>query len=127
MPMHKINIKKVALGGSFGSSIHTNIVTLIAIALAQKSGKPVKISLTREEDMRDHSSFSMNFRIKAGAKRNGTLTAGELEMIMDIGSHQIQAHALLGTVFGWWASYYKWRTYDTRERRSTPTKSPHVL
>ena len=109
IPMHKINVKKVALGGSFGSSIHTNIVTLIAVALAQKAGRPVKISLTREEDMRDHSSFSMNFRIKAGAKRDGTLTAGELEMIMDIGSHQIQAYALLGTVFGWWASYYKWR------------------
>lgn len=109
IPMHKINVKKVALGGSFGSSIHTNISTLIAVALALKAGVPVKVSLTREEDMRDHSSFQMIFRIKAGAKRDGTLTAGELEMLMDIGSHQIQAYALLGTVFGWWASYYKWR------------------
>ena len=109
IPMHKINVKKVALGGSFGSSIHTNISTLIAVALARKAGLPVKISLTREEDMRDHSSFQMNFRIKAGAKKDGTLTAGELEMLMDIGAHQIQASALLGTVFGWWASFYRWR------------------
>jgi len=109
IPMHKINIKKVALGGSFGSSIHTNVSTLITVALARKAGLPVKISLTREEDMRDHSSFQMNFRIKAGAKKDGTLTAGELEMLMDIGAHQIQASALLGTVFGWWASFYRWR------------------
>jgi xanthine dehydrogenase molybdenum-binding subunit len=109
IPMHKINLKKVALGGSFGSSIHTNISTLIAVALALKAGRPVKISLTREEDMHDHSSFQMVFRIKAGVKKDGTLTAGELEMLMDIGSHQIQAYPLLGCVFGWWASFYKWR------------------
>jgi xanthine dehydrogenase molybdenum-binding subunit len=109
IPMHKINVKKVALGGSFGSSIHTNISTLIAVALALKARRPVKISLTREEDMHDHSSFQMIFRIKAGVKKDGTLTAGELEMLMDIGSHQIQAYPLLGCVFGWWASFYRWR------------------
>lgn len=109
IPMHKINVKKVALGGSFGSSIHVNISTLIAVALAVKAGKPIKISLTREEDMHDHASFQMIFRIKGGAKKDGTLTASQLEMVMDIGSHQIQAYPLLGTVFGWWASYYRWR------------------
>ncbi|HMK83288.1 MAG TPA: molybdopterin cofactor-binding domain-containing protein, partial [Candidatus Bathyarchaeia archaeon] len=109
IPMHKVNVKKVALGGSFGSSIHTNISTLIAVALALKARRPIKISLTREEDMHDHSSFQMIFRIKAGVKKDGTLTAGELEMLMDIGSHQIQAYPLLGCVFGWWASYYRWR------------------
>ena len=124
IPMHKINIKKVALGGSFGSSIHTNLSTLIAIALALKAGTPVKVSLTREEDMRDHSSFQMNFRIKAGAKKDGTLTAGELEMLMDIGSHQIQAYALLGTVFGWWASYYKWRNLRYTGRAVYTNKVP---
>jgi len=124
IPMHRINIKKVALGGSFGSSIHTNISTLIAVALALKAGAPVKVSLTREEDMRDHSSFQMNFRIKAGAKRDGTLTAGELQMLMDIGSHQIQAYALLATVFGWWASYYRWRNLRYLGRAVYTNKVP---
>lgn len=124
IPMHKINVKKVALGGSFGSSIHTNLSTLIAVALALKAGNPVKVLLTREEDMRDHSSFQMSFRIKAGAKKDGTLTAGELDMLMDIGSHQIQAYALLGTVFGWWASYYRWKNLRYQGKAVYTNKVP---
>ena len=51
----------------------------------------------------------MYFRIKAGAKKDGTLIAGEFENIMDIGAHQIQAYPLLGCALGWFVSLYKWR------------------
>ena len=107
IPVSKIRIHKVALGGSFGSSIQTNTIVPIAVALALKSRKPVKLSYTREEDMRDHSSYQMIFRMKLGAKKDGKLQAGELSMIMDIGAHQIQAYPLLGCVVGWWVSLYK--------------------
>lgn len=108
IPMNLINVKKTSLGGSFGSSIQTNIVVPICVAVALRTRRPVKIVYTREEDMHDHASFEMRFRIKAGAKRDGSLTACTLDMLMDIGAHQVQAYPLLGTVFGWWASYYKW-------------------
>jgi len=107
IPMNRINVKKVALGGGFGSSIHTNPVVPIAVALALKAKRPVKLSYTREEDMHDHVSYQMIFRLKMGASREGRLTAGQLDAILDIGAHQIQAYPLLGCVVGWWASLYK--------------------
>ncbi len=107
IPISKINIKKLALGGSFGSSIHTNPATLIAVALALKSKRPVKLVYTREEDVHDHVSYQMIFRLKLGAEKDGRLTAGQLEAILDIGAHQIQAYPLLGCVVGWWVSLYK--------------------
>jgi len=110
IPQSKVRVVKTYLGGGFGSSIHVNHVTLIAVALCLKARRPVKLILTREEDMmHDHVSYQMYFRIKTGAKRDGTLMAGEFENIMDIGAHQIQAYPLLGTALGWFVSLYKWR------------------
>ncbi len=114
IPLSRVNVVKVPLGGSFGSSIQTNPVTLVAVALALKTGRPVKISLTREEDIYEHCSYEMYLRIKAGAKRDGTLVAGELENIMDIGAHQIQPYPLLGVALGWFVSLYKWRNIRYR-------------
>ena len=107
IPASKIRVHKVALGGSFGSSIHTNPVVPIAVALALKARRPIKLSYTREEDMHDHSSYQMIFRLKLGAKKDGKLNAGQLEAIMDMGAHQIQAYPLLGCMVGWWVSLYK--------------------
>jgi xanthine dehydrogenase molybdenum-binding subunit len=107
IPMGKIRVYKVALGGSFGSSIHVNPVTNVAVGLALKARRPVKLSYTREEDIRDHCSYQMIFKLKLGAFKDGTLAGGELEAYLDIGAHQIQAYPLLGCVVGWWVSLYK--------------------
>ena len=107
IPVSKINVKKLALGGGFGSSIQTNIVVPIAVALALKARRPVRLAYTKEEDMYEHSSYQMIFRFKIGVTRDGKLTGGYMENIMDIGAHQIQAYPLLGTCAGWWVSLYK--------------------
>jgi len=107
IPVGKIRVVKVALGGSFGSSIHVNPPVTIAVALALKSRRPVRLSYTREEDHYDHCSYQMVFKLKLGAKEDGTLAAGHLDAVLDIGAHQIQAYPLLGCVVGWWVSLYK--------------------
>jgi len=107
IPVSKIRVHKVTLGGSFGSSIQTNTIVPIAVALALKARRPVKLSYTREEDMHDHASYQMVFKLKLGVKKNGRLAAGQLHAILDIGAHQIQAYPLLGCIVGWWVSLYK--------------------
>jgi len=107
LPMGKIRVMKVSLGGSFGSSIQVNTVVPIAVALALKSNRPIKLTLTREEDLHDHGSYSMIFKLKMGVKKNGKLIAGHLDAWLDIGGHQVQAYPLLGCVVGWWVSLYK--------------------
>ena len=109
IPMSKVNVIKLPIGGSFGSSIQTNLVVLVAVALALKARRPVRIALTREEDILDHHSYQMIFKVRVAAKKDGTIIAGELENIMDIGAHQIQAYPLLGTALGWFVSLYKWK------------------
>ncbi len=107
IPLSKINVHRVPIGGSFGSSIQMNTPIAICVALALKARRPVKLVLTREEDMYDHCKYPSIIRIKYGVKRDGTITAGEMKTVVDIGAHNIQAYPLLGCMAGWFVSLYR--------------------
>jgi xanthine dehydrogenase molybdenum-binding subunit len=46
LPLSKVNVKRITVGGSFGSSIQMNSVVPIGVALALKARRPVKLSMT---------------------------------------------------------------------------------
>ncbi|MEM3112553.1 MAG: xanthine dehydrogenase family protein molybdopterin-binding subunit, partial [Candidatus Anstonellales archaeon] len=107
IPLNKVNVKRIAVGGSFGSSIQMNSVVPIGVALALKARRPVKIVLTREEDMYDHCKYPSWIWLKLGAKKDGRLVAGHMKVVVDIGAHNTQAYPLLGCMAGWWVSLYR--------------------
>ena len=107
IPLNKVNVVRMTGGGHFGSGIHTNPVILITVALALKAGRAVRILQSREEDLYDHCRYPTRYTLKIGARRDGTLTAGEMKAWVDIGSHHIQALAFLGVLAGWWHSLYR--------------------
>jgi xanthine dehydrogenase molybdenum-binding subunit len=107
IPLSKVNVHRVPIGGAFGSSIQMNSCIAISVALSLKAQKPVKLILTREEDMYDHCKYPSIIHLKYGVKRDGTITAGELKTIVDIGAHNIQAYPLLGCMAGWFVSLYR--------------------
>jgi xanthine dehydrogenase molybdenum-binding subunit len=112
IPLSKVSVKKVPVGGSFGSSIQMNSATPIGVALALKARRPVKLSLTREEDMHDHCKYPSWIRLKLGAKKDGTLVAGKMKVVVDIGAHNTQAYSLVGCMAGWWVSLYRLPNLD---------------
>ena len=84
-----------------------NSVIPICVALALKAGRPVKISLTREEDMHDHTKYPSEIQLKLAAKQDGTLLGAEMEVVADIGAHIIQGYSYLGVCVGWLVSLYR--------------------
>ncbi len=107
IPLHKVNVKRVAIGGTFGSSIQMNSIVPICVALALKAQRPVKLVSTREEDMYDHVRYQTKLKLKIGVTREGKITAGHIQALADIGGHNIQAYPLLSVLAGWSASLYK--------------------
>jgi len=107
IPLSKVNVKRVPIGGTFGSSIQMNPPIPICAALALKARRPVKLTLTREEDAHDHTRYGTQIRLKLAAKKDGTLTGAEMDLIADIGAHNIQAYSFLGVCVGWMVSLYK--------------------
>lgn len=107
IPYNIINVKKVSTGGTFGSSIHMNTIVPICVALALKSQRPVKMIMSREEDMYDHCKYPSIIDLKVGVDKRGKIVAGDMKVLVDIGAHNTQAYHLLGCMAGWWVSMYK--------------------
>lgn len=107
IPLSRVSVKRISVGGSFGSSIQMNSAAPIAVALALKARRPVKLCLTREEDMHDHCKYPSWIRLKLGAKKDGSLVSGQMKVVVDIGAHNTQAYSLLGCMAGWWVSLYQ--------------------
>jgi len=107
IPLSKVNVKRVPVGGTFGSSIQMNPPIPICAALALKARRPVKLTLTREEDAHDHTRYAPVIDLRLAANKDGTLTGAEMELVVDIGAHNIQAYSFLGVSIGWLVSLYR--------------------
>jgi CO/xanthine dehydrogenase Mo-binding subunit len=76
------------LGGAFGSGLDTHGYEYIAILLAYKSGRPVKIVLTREEEFTALSPRQPSkSHIMQGCDKQGKLTFREVRMTLDNGAY----------------------------------------
>jgi xanthine dehydrogenase YagR molybdenum-binding subunit len=70
------------MGGGFGSKLEPGKYTIIAAIMAKLSGRPVRLFLTREETyLCVGNRPPTNMTVKAGVKRDGTLTAVEFSVL----------------------------------------------
>lgn len=83
-----IRVTSSEIGGGFGGK---TVVYLepVALALSKKSGKPVKMVMSREEVFKASGPTSGGtVRVKMGAKKDGRITAAEGEVILQAGAFQ---------------------------------------
>lgn len=79
-------------GGGFGSKLWLNKHTVLAALAAQQTGRPVKVALDREEEAMSMGNRPSNvMTIKAGCKKDGTLTALQLKSIGPVGAYNAGA------------------------------------
>jgi len=93
MEMANIRVNPAEIGGGFGGKTLIYIEP-VAVKLAQKSGKPVKIQMTREEVFRGTGPTSgAVVEVKLGAKKDGTIVAAQQVL-------KFQAGAFAGSPIG---------------------------
>ncbi|HUT77180.1 MAG TPA: xanthine dehydrogenase family protein molybdopterin-binding subunit [Polyangia bacterium] len=77
-----------AIGGAFGTGLDTHAYEFIAILLALRTGRPVKIVYTREEEFQNLSPRQCSqTRIVQGCDREGRLTFRDIEVLLDNGAY----------------------------------------
>ncbi len=87
IPMSKIRVIAPRVGGGFGGKIETHVQP-ICVALAQKTDKPIKIILTREEEFTaTRPRHPAVMRCRLGLKRDGKIVAKEMISIFDSGAY----------------------------------------
>jgi xanthine dehydrogenase molybdenum-binding subunit len=84
----RVRIIQSQIGGAFGSKLDTYAYEYIAILLALKTRRPVKIVFTREEEFLATSPRQCTTtRVSHGCTREGKLLFRDMEMILDNGAY----------------------------------------
>jgi CO/xanthine dehydrogenase Mo-binding subunit len=87
LPLEKVRIIQSSTGGGFGGRLDITVQCLLALATFHLK-RPVKIIYTREEVFQVTSKrHPLQIQYKSGAKRDGTLTAVEVEILGDAGAY----------------------------------------
>lgn len=96
LPTSKVRSIAPRIGGGFGGKYEFTIEPMVA-ALAIAAGKPVKLTLSREEDMMVMKSRHRGrLRLRTGAAKDGTIIAREGEITLDGGAYCDDSPAVLG-------------------------------
>jgi CO/xanthine dehydrogenase Mo-binding subunit len=86
LPADRVRVVCEYMGGGFGSKNNPGDYTYIAIALAGKTGRPVRCALTRrEENLATGNRNATIQRLRAGARSDGTLVALDAEYVNAVG------------------------------------------
>jgi xanthine dehydrogenase YagR molybdenum-binding subunit len=76
VPLANVRVIGHYMGGGFGGKLSTGKYSVIAALLARRTGRPVRLFLTREQVCRTMGNRPANrIAIKAGARKDGTLVA----------------------------------------------------
>ena len=87
LPLDRVRIIQCATGGGFGGRLDITIQCLLALAVFHLK-KPVRIVYSREEVFQVTSKrHPLKIRYKSGAKKDGRLTAIEVEILGDTGAY----------------------------------------
>ena len=87
MRENDIRVVKPFVGGGFGGKMELRTWEFCAALMAKKTGRPVKFTLTREEEfLAGRRRHPMKLQSKVGFKKDGTLVAKDLKITLDGGA-----------------------------------------
>lgn len=108
LPEEKVRIAWVPVGGAFGGKTDVLLEILLGLG-ALKTGRPVKITLRREESIRmSIKRHAFYMRYKTGATSDGKLTALQAKCILDAGAYAGMSSAVAETAVYFGAGPYVW-------------------
>ena len=97
IPLSHVKVMPIEVGGAFGAKQYQPLSPLCAL-LARKTGRPVKMVMTREEDLTaSYPGPESIITLKMGITRDGLITAAAYSMILDIGVFYREVIDCLGT------------------------------
>lgn len=82
---HQVKVQAMPVGGGFGGKF--GFLEATTAALSKAVGRPVRVAFNRQEEFSTGDPASESrIRVKIGAKRDGTLTTLESELLFDAGA-----------------------------------------
>lgn len=99
LPVHKIRVIHLHMGGGFGGKQRTMRHIGMAALLSKKTVKPVKFVGSKEDEfIRMNHRPSYKFHIKTGVKKDGAITAIHVKAIQNGGAYNAYGAAWIATL-----------------------------
>jgi CO/xanthine dehydrogenase Mo-binding subunit len=96
---HQVTVNAMPVGGGFGGKF--GFLEPTAAALAKAVNRPVRVTLSRQEEFSTGNPASESrIRIKLGARRDGTMTALDADMLFDAGTKAGAPVGIAGILLG---------------------------
>ena len=123
VPMSRVRVINPALGGGFGGKIDA-ILEPIVMALALKTGRPVKLVLKRREVIPStRTRHEMYLTSTTSLNKDGTITGFDLDAVVNAGAYAAGTMSIVWAMGG--KVFKSYRTPNLRYRaRPTYTNSP---
>ena len=87
LPLQKVKVTPMEIGGGFGGKIPVYIEAVAAL-LSRKAGRPVKLVMSRRDCFEGSGPTPGSaLKVKIGAKKDGTLVAAEAWMAYEAGAY----------------------------------------
>lgn len=88
IPLNRVRVRHINSGGAFGGRSEVAPGDLVASLLTIKSGRPVKLVLSREENATSSRQVhDIVATVKTGMKKDGTIVAKDYKVIYDGGAY----------------------------------------
>ncbi|HTY23743.1 MAG TPA: xanthine dehydrogenase family protein molybdopterin-binding subunit, partial [Desulfomonilaceae bacterium] len=88
LPLSKVNVRKIAIGGAFGGRSDVFPAEFITCLLSLKSERPVKVVYSREENsIATRMGHAMITTIKTGVDKDGKVLARDIVSYLDGGAY----------------------------------------
>jgi CO/xanthine dehydrogenase Mo-binding subunit len=96
LPMSRVRAIATMVGGAFGGKSDVTVQPAAAL-LAMRTGRPVKLVLSRNDDFLSmRTRHPARVRVRTGAMRDGTLVARTIDLTLDGGAYAEDSGAVLG-------------------------------
>jgi 4-hydroxybenzoyl-CoA reductase alpha subunit len=112
MRENDIRVIKPNVGGGFGGKMELRPWEFCAALMAKLTGRPVKFTLTREEELTTgRRRHPMRLKSKVGFKKDGTLMAKDLHIYLDGGAYNAMGPTATFLCGNFGAMLYRYPNY----------------
>ncbi|MGA8832711.1 MAG: xanthine dehydrogenase family protein molybdopterin-binding subunit [Desulfomonilaceae bacterium] len=125
MRENDIRVIKPFVGGGFGGKMELRAWEFCAAFIAKKTGKPVKFTLSREEEfLTGRRRHPMKIRSRVGFKKDGTLVAKDLRIQLDGGAYNAMGPTATFLCGNFGAMLYRYPNYRFHGEHIYTNKPP---
>jgi len=110
LALEQVILREVSVGGGFGAKSKVTDHEVLAAALAIRTGRPVRLVLSREEEFATTKCrHDFDVELQTGVDAEGRLTHREARILVDNGAYNHSGASVTGAGVGAMASLYRTR------------------